>query len=82
VRAVLGEDRKEDQDRRTGGQAVKPKRLLRDLQRQGWSVRQGGRHIVVSRDGFHVSVSRSLNESDRNVHNLMATLRRGGFVPR
>jgi hypothetical protein len=61
---------------------MKPTRLIRELHRQGWAVRQGGRHIVVSRDGFHVSVSRSLSEADRNCHNLMATLRRGGFVPR
>jgi hypothetical protein len=57
------------------------RRLLRDLRRHGWQVRQGRHLTLISPAGRRVAMSRSPSDR-RAMENLLASIRRAWEDPR
>ncbi|NDK90787.1 hypothetical protein GYA93_14520 [Gordonia desulfuricans] len=59
------------------------KRLLKDLQQQGFEIRTTAKsHIMVYRDGRRVTTLSGTPSDRRASLNAMAALKRAGYVPR
>ena len=59
---------------------MKLRQILREVERQGWRIREGGKHVVLyPPTGGLVTLARSLHDEAHGMGNLRNKLRRAGL---